>query len=160
MVRSYIVHKGHRFSTHICTFYADCVHIFDYDPTLGLDEFIAPNGTYEYVEEEIEVNSLNYQTYLDNVKARDERRLQAVELARATFPHKWPEHPYALEMADTFLFPNFRDYILDGHWEHEDDPAFPFFNREIYIEYLKVKEDHKALWHNHLDFFLSKVDEA
>jgi hypothetical protein len=160
MVKSYIVYKGHHYSTQICTFYADCVHVLDYDDMSGIEEFIAPNGTYQYVEEEIEVNPLNYQTYLDNEQARDERRLQAVELAKATFPHKWPEHPYALEMADTFLFPNFRDYILDGHWEHEDDPAFPFFDREVYNQYRKERDDYHALWHNHLDFFLSKVDEA
>jgi hypothetical protein len=160
MVRSYIVYKGHHYSTQICTFYADCVHVLDYDDMSGIDEFIAPNGTYQYVEEEIEVNPLNYQTYLDNEQAREERRNQAIELAKASFPHKQPEHPYALQMADTFLFPNFRDYILDGHWEHEDDPAFPFFDREVYNQYRKKRDDYQALWRNHLDFFLSKVDEA
>lgn len=160
MVRSYIVYKGHHYSTQICTFYADCVRVLDYDDMSGIEEFIAPNGTYQYVEEEIEVNPLNYQTYLDNEKARAERRNQAIELAKASFPHKWPEHPYALELSDPFLFPDFSDYILDGHWENEDDPAFPFFDREVYKEYVKAKENHKALWHTHLDFFLSKIDEA
>ena len=160
MVSSYIVYKGNNYPTYICKFYADCVHVFDYDYISGFDEFIAPNGTYEYVEEEIEVNPLNYQTHLDNKKARDERRLQALELAQSTFPHKRPIHPYLNEMSDDFLFPHFRDYILDGHWEDTDDPAFPFFDREVYKQYRKEREDYYALWNNHRDFFLSKVDEA
>jgi hypothetical protein len=160
MVKSYIVYKGHHYSTQICTFYADCVHVLDYDDMSGIEEFIAPNGTYQYVEEEIEVNPLNYQTYLDNIEAMQVRRNQAIELARSSFPHEWPKHPYDKELHDNSSYPFFADYLLDGHWEYEDDPSFPFFNREVYKEYLKVREDHKTLWHNHLDFFLSKVDEA
>lgn len=160
MKHTFIVYKENRYPINICRFYKDCVHVMDYDPMTGLDEFVAPNGSYEYVEEDVEVFPVNYQTYLDNEQVKQERRIQAIELAQSTFPHKRPENPYKDQMGDYRNFPHFADYILDGHWEDWDDSAaYPFFDREVYKQYRKEREEYHELWHSHLDFFLSKIED-
>ena len=159
MVRTYIIYKGQHYSTNICTFYKDCVHVFDYDDMSGIEEFIAPNGTYEYVEEEIEVNKLDYQIYLDTEQAKRERVAQAIDLAKASFPYMRPENPYDEQLHNSHSYPGFRDFIYDGIWETQDNTDYPFFNRQVYMDYKKCFDDYNILYRNHLDFFLSKLEE-
>lgn len=158
MVATYIVYKGEKYSTSFCTFYKDCVYVSahsEFD-----EEFIAPNGTYEYVEEEIEVNPLNFQTHIDNETAKRERRLQAIELAKASFSYMWPKNPYQEQLEDRKKYPFFTDYLFDSdRWETEEKTEYPFFNVEVYKEYQKCLADYKALWNDHLNFFLTKIEE-
>ena len=164
MKTTFIKHENQNYPVSDCTFYSDCVYYNNHDSEYQ-DEMIIPNNEWEYIEEEVEINSLTLGQWNKECERLKTLENKAMKIVYETFKEKQPEYPFQTEFENIpyYLsnewneFTHAADDWVNGEGEKPDNSKFKWFDLNVYKSYKEKHKEYQNKWSEHRDKIFKEI---